>query len=98
MADQGPIEDEKDSPEKPVSEKRGLRRLSRLLLGWLLLLIGLPIFLLPVPLSFVIMAVGFLILAQESLWIQDRWMRAQTRWPGVFAPVLRLQSWLERRG
>ncbi|MEJ2016480.1 MAG: hypothetical protein P8X61_12915 [Limibacillus sp.] len=98
MPEQGPIERLEETPEKAPREKRGLRRVSRLLLGWLLLLIGLPIFLLPVPLSFVIMAVGFLILAQESLWIQERWLRAQTRRPGLFAPVVRLQSWLERRG
>ena len=44
-----------------------MRRVLRLMLGWLLVLVGLPLFLLPVPLSFAVMALGVFVLAQARL-------------------------------
>ena len=56
-----------------------MRRVLRLMLGWLLVLVGLPLFLLPVPLSFAVMALGLFLLAQESFWVQARLEAAARR-------------------
>ena len=73
-----------------------LRRLSDLLLGWVLVISGLLITPLPLPVGLLLLVLGLALLIRRSQWVRGRIMRLRGRYPVISARLRRLEPRLYR--